>query len=218
MGLPKWVHQYITQDELADIESAIQDVEAKTSAEFVPMVVRSSSTVGHVPVILLLLLSMVVVYGAVGFQDLDLFDGLELLVLTGALLLVFGLTRLLAPLPAIERLLTARGDQSVQVEQRALIEFYQQRVNQTADKTGVLLFVSLMERQAVVLADEAIAAKYPAETWDHVIDQLITGVKNRGLAKGFAQGIKDCGEVLAQSFPVQPDDKNELGNTLIVKE
>jgi len=124
----------------------------------------------------------------------------------------------LAKLPLLQRLLTTSDDQALQVDMRAQIEFYQSNIHATADATGVLLLVSLMEHHAVVLADEAIDARVPSETWDEVIRLIIDGIKKGHVGLGLEAAIERCGDILAAEFPVGDDDVNELKDTLIIKE
>jgi putative membrane protein len=105
-----------------------------------------------------------------------------------------------------------------QVDLRAQIEFYELEMSQTQDRTGILLFVSLMEHRAVVLADRSIAEKLDAKIWQELVDLMIQGVKRGDLAAGMTQAIQRCGELLSPYFPVADDDINELRDHLVVKE
>lgn len=104
------------------------------------------------------------------------------------------------------------------VHQRALIEFYQSKIQQTKDHTGILIFISLLEREVVVIADKGISDKLSQETWKEVVDLILLGMKEKKAAQGLIKGIQRCGIVLSQHFPIQPHDKNELPNKLIIKD
>ncbi len=218
MANPKWLKSYISASEHEQIEKAVKTVETKTSGEVVPMVVRRSSTVGHVPLILLFALSLLFFV-----LDIDYWQT-EWIALPHWLLIVFDLialvviVRILSPIPWVERMLTPKDDQALQVEQRAINEFYNHRLDHTDQATGILIYVSLMEHRAVVLGDRAISKKIPQEKWQETVDRLIRGVKQKNLAQGFSDAIDLCGEILQENFPIQPNDKNELKNHLIVKE
>ncbi|MCH8890414.1 MAG: hypothetical protein IH827_04975 [Myxococcales bacterium] len=138
------------------------------------------------------------------------------LVLIG--LLAGGLALGLSRLDAVQRMLTPRIDQMRQVDLRAQIEFYEIEMTQTQDRTGILLFVSLLEHRAVVLADRSIAEKLDAKIWQELVDLMIQGVKRGDLAAGMTQAIQRCGELLSPHFPIADDDINELRNHLVVKE
>jgi putative membrane protein len=101
---------------------------------------------------------------------------------------------------------------------RAEIEFYELGLSETEARTGVLLFVSLMEHRAVVLADQGIAEKLDSEIWNGVVDQMVAGVKRADFAGGMCAGIERCGALLAPHFPAAAENANELRDHLVIKD
>lgn len=217
MDIPKWARGYLRPERVQLVEDAIRAAEARTSGEIVPMIVRRSSTIGHVPVIIAcLLLTLFIVADGPGWQyELIGEHWAWYLVDTVVLLLLSGQ---LARIPLLQRLLTTRDDQALQVDMRAQIEFYRSNIHSTSDATGVLLLVSLMEHRAVVLADTSIDAKVPDETWDKVVGLTTEGIKNGNVGLGLAAAIECCADILATEFPAAPNDVNELHDTLIIRE
>lgn len=217
MQIPNWSKNYLKANRVQLITDAVKKAENKTSGEIVPMIVRRSSTVGHVPVIFMTLVIAV-------FFGLDVphwqheFLGEHWAWYLADVVLLLGLSTLFSKFNWIQRLFTSRPDQADQVSMRAEVEFYESGIKNTKDATGVLLFVSLMERRAVVLADKAINDKVSKETWQNVCDLLINGIKQGNLGLAFAAAIEKCGEILTPHFPIQPDDINELKDQLIIKE
>lgn len=102
----------------------------------------------------------------------------------------------------------------LRVKRAAHQAFHQFKVSHTEEATGILIYVSLFERAVVILADRAINEKHDETTWNEVRDLLISGVKGHNAEEGFVNAIQKCGELLGKDFPRQPDDKNELPNTL----
>ena len=215
--LPGWARSILGDDGAERIESAIADAESHTSGEIVPILVRRSSTVGHVSLVSFSLLLLCVVLADLPAYGAEL-GGPHWVWLGACWLLAGGLALGLSRLDLVRRLLTPRLDQIRQVELRAEIEFYEHRVGQTRGNTGILLFVSLMEHRAVVLADRSIAEKLDAEIWQELVDLMIQGVKRGDLAAGMKEAIQRCGELLAPHFPIAEDDSNELRDHLVVKE
>ena len=216
---PQWLSSRVSQNELSDLEEAVRKAELNTSGEIVPLIVRRSSTIGHIPLTLILLLTSVWLIGdrlLYFYTGISSFDS-PLLTL-GPTLFILCLTVILSQREWIQRILTPRNDQALQVNQRAEIEFFTSNIKKTMESTGVLIMLSLMERRAVVLADKAIKEKLPPETWDHVIKEIILGVKNKNIAEGMITGVRICGDLLSPHFPIRPDDVNELPNHLIIKE
>jgi putative membrane protein len=199
------------------IESAIADAESRTAGEIVPLLVRRSSTVGHVPLVSFTLLLLCVLLSDLPVHLTEL-GGPYLVWLAACWLVAGGLALGISRLDAVQRLLTPRIDQQRQVDLRAEIEFYELEMSQTEDRTGILLLVSLMEHRAVVLADHSIAEKLDSAIWQEVVDLMIAGVKRGDLAAGMTQAIQRCGELLTPHFPIEGDDANELRDHLVVKE
>ena len=212
-----WVRRALGNDGAERIEAAIAEAESNTSGEIVPLLVRRSSTVGHVPLVSFTLLLLFVYLSDLPAHLAEL-GGPYWVWLGGCWLLAGGLALGLSRLDAAQRLLTPRIDQIRQVDLRAEIEFYELEMSQTRDRTGILLLVSLMEHRAVVLADRSIAEKLDAEIWQEPVDLMIQGVKRGDLAAGLAQAIQRCGELLSPHFPIADDDLNELRDHLVVKE
>lgn len=217
MNIPHWLKAYLNAEQVEQIVGAIQKAESTTSGEIVPMIVRRSSTVGHVPVILLSLsIALFFALDGHGWQAERFGDHWAWYLVDIALMLAVSV--ILARFHWVQRLLTTRADQIVQVHMRAEIEFYESGIKKTKDSTGVLVFVSLMEQRAVVLADKAINDKVSKDTWQEVCDLMIHGMKKKKVGLAFGAAIRKCGEILSPEFPIQPDDKNELKNQLIIKE
>ena len=212
-----WARRVLGNDGAERIEAAIAEAESHTSGEIVPILVRRSSTVGHVPLVSFTLLLLCVFLSDLPAHLAGL-GGPNWVWLGACWLLAGGLALGLSRLDAVQRLLTPRIDQMQQVDQRAEIEFYELEMSQTQDRTGILLFVSLMEHRAVVLADHSISDKLDAETWQELVALMIQGVKRGDLAKGMEQAIQRCGELLSPHFRIADDDINELRDHLVIKE
>jgi len=120
--------------------------------------------------------------------------------------------------PALVRFLIPKHDQEYSVHTRAAAEFFRCGLVNTQRSTGVLLFVSLLERRVVVLADRSIIEKLPNNTWDQLVEEIIQLKKNKNLTDALTHGISKLGTVLGEHFPIQHDDRNELSNKLILSE
>ena len=85
----------------------------------------------------------------------------------------------------------------------------------THGRTGVLLYLSMREHRAEIVADEAIATKVDAEVWGKAMADMLAEIAKGNIAEGLAAGIRDVGEVLSEHFPRAEDDVNELPDRLI---
>lgn len=91
-------------------------------------------------------------------------------------------------------------------------EFFKLNMHDTRDKTGILLYLILKERQFYILADEGINAKVSQDTWDKIRDEMQTEFMSGHFADGLITGVKKVGNILSEHFPIKPDDTNELSN------
>lgn len=215
--VPVWAQSFLSEKDFERVSFAVARAEHSTTGEIVPMIVRKSSATGHV--ILLLTLFFLVSALTMGVDELEALDEVDShWVILGMALISFGLGWLLAQFSALQRWLTIPADLQAEVELRAELEFYRKGLHSTHGKTGVLLFVSLMERRAVVLADEAIAKKLPQNSWNEICQIMIQGIKQGKPADGMISAIQRSGELLSHEFPLTGENPNELSNQLILKE
>jgi putative membrane protein len=90
--------------------------------------------------------------------------------------------------------------------------FHEHALHRTEESTGVLVFASLFEREAVVLGDRGIHARM-GEEWDQAVAALVAGMRAGDPGKGFVDAIAICGARLAEHFPRDPSSRvarNEL--------
>lgn len=101
------------------------------------------------------------------------------------------------------------------VRARAITCFKVGAERRTQGRTGVLIYVSMAEHRAEIVADEAIASKVPAETWGAALAALLAEVRAGRMADGIIAAVGQVGAVLAVHFPRAEDDVNELPDRLI---
>lgn len=97
----------------------------------------------------------------------------------------------------------------------ALRQFYARNVHLTSARTGVLIFVSLAERYAAVIADAGINDKVEQAQWDGIVADLIGHAHDHRLADGFVAAIGAVAGLLGEHVPLQPGDANELDDHLV---
>ena len=129
--------------------------------------------------------------------------------------ILFVIIILLASIPAVRRFLTPASLKRGHVHQRALEQFIARNLHKTREHTGVLIYASLQDRCAEVLADTGINAKVDADTWDDIVASLIASIKVGSPGDGFVAAVENCGRVLAAHFPVHGPKPNELPNAIV---
>jgi len=207
----------LTQTELDHLADVIGEVEEKTDGEIRLMIVKRSAVTGHVHFSLWMALLVVAFLGFWYLRhDLIFFEGWWL---WPALIVATYLGAwILMRFDRVQRGFTPHGDLLHDVWARAEVEFHREGLSRTRHHTGVLIFLSLMEREAVVLADHGIADKIPASAWDGVVQAILKGARSGHWAQQCEAALRECGKYLAEHFPPQSGKSNELPNAVILKD
>ncbi|BCA63934.1 membrane protein [Sphingomonas sp. HMP9] len=129
--------------------------------------------------------------------------------------LVFLAIRLVLAWAPARLALTPGATKARRVRRRALLLFRAGAEKRTKSATGVLLYLSLAERRAEIIADEAIHSRVPNETWGAAMAAVLTGVRDDRPADGMADAVAQIGTVLAEHFPRRGTPINELPDRLI---
>jgi putative membrane protein len=131
--------------------------------------------------------------------------------MAGAFLLV----RLLLAWMPLRMALTPGATKTRRVRRRAVELFRAGTEKRTKGRTGILLYLSLLERRAEIVADEAIHSRVDSEVWGEAMAVLIDEVKAGRTGEGMARAVEKIGEVLANCLPPMLDNPNELPDRLI---
>ena len=95
-------------------------------------------------------------------------------------------------------------------------EFYNLKMNETRDKTGILIYILLSSRLFYIVADEGINSKVGQKTWDDIRNEMESQFKIGHFVEGVVTTIENVGRVLSQFFPIKTDDTNELSNKVVL--
>ena len=186
------------------ISAAVQRAEGTTSGEIVCVLARRSADTGALALLVAALLALALPWALMVFTALPLQEILGL-----QLALFVGLAVLLS-MPPLAVLLLPRSVRRAAAHRAALEQFVARGMGRTGGRTGVLIFVSLAERYARIVADEVITARVPQSEWQEAVDALVGHMREDRIADGYVEAIERCGRVLAAHFPRRPDDRNEL--------
>ena len=229
-------HSSLSPSDLAAIEAAVHAAEARTSGEIYCVVAEQSGHYGETPIAwaagVALLGPALLLLGGVHVTVPDLFGGWTSAqasaladaaahrALIGAIALqavLFTVTAVLASLRPLRLALTPPGIKRHEVKHRAHLNFLSKNLQHTRGRTGVLIYVSLAEHMAELVADEGVAAKVEPHVWDRAMAALVEGLKRDEPAAGFAAAVGLCADVLAEHFPADPhDNPNELPDAVVL--
>lgn len=111
--------------------------------------------------------------------------------------------------------LTPAATKHRRVRRRAIAIFQAAVARRTAGRTGVLIYLSLAERRAEIVADEAILKVTDEHTWGEAMAALVAEVRQGRPGDGICAAIERVGVVLAEHFPRSATDMNEIPDKLI---
>lgn len=98
---------------------------------------------------------------------------------------------------------------------RAIMLFQVGTERRTASRTGVLLYLSLAERHAEIVADQSIQKRIGGEEWGEAMAALLQGISAGKAGDGIVAAVDKIGDVLATHFPHTGTDPNEMPDRLI---
>lgn len=199
--------------ERATLETELEEAERHTTGEVVVVVLERSDRHPAGPWIagvLTLLLGSAALATWMPWETPLLFFGAQI---------AFGGLGMLAALyvPGFRRVFVSESRATEMAEEQAVQEFFGLNLQATEGRTGVLLFVSLFERRVIVLGDEGIDARLDASHWEEADNAVLEGVRRGDLMGGLERAIQICAGVLAQHFPNDGENPNEVPNHVVVR-
>jgi len=199
-----------TDDDKARVSEAIRQAEASTSGELVTVITRASDDYWYIPtlwaaLVALLVPAVILLYGT--WMDASTLFAIQVV--------TFLMLALLFRIPQIKLALVPKSIKHLRASRVAREQFFLQGLQNTEGRSSILLFVSVAEHYVEIIADKGINDVVPAGTWENVVNDFITKVKAGQYVEGFLVAIDDCGSILAEHFPAQVDDVNELPDHLV---
>ncbi len=217
----------ISTEDHRRVSEAIASAEQDTSGEILAIVAERSDAyhdVGlhYAVLVAFLALGAVALWpGLLNFWWTMLF-GWELPTARGLMTLLFGVvlfkfvaTLLIMKWKPLRVVLTPASTKTRRVRQRAVTLFRVGAERRTVGRTGVLIYLSIAERRAEIVGDEAIIDRSEPDQWASAMDALITRVRAGQPADGMIDAITMLGAILSVEFPRGEHDVNEIPDKLI---
>ena len=206
-------HTFFTHAEKERIQAATRGVESRTIGEVAVMVVDSSDLYPEAEVTggallgSLLSLSITALY----------FHSSVWWYVPLSFLLFFPSRLLFRKVPALKAAFVGPDRKEHAVRLRAVRAFYEKGLYKTRKNTGVLFFISLLERKVRILADSGIHERIGQETLDKFALHVSRGIREGHGCDALSEAIQEAGDLLARYFPATKDDTDELCNTVITE-
>lgn len=205
-----------TAEQQQSVVAAIGRAEKGTSAEIFAVLARSSDDYRYVAgfhLLLWVLAAGLLTAGYVWWRWIDISLPLFAMSQCGAAVLAIAGVWFA---PGLAARLTPRAIRYRRAHGNAARQYLAHGISRTRGHTGVLVFVSLAERYAEIIADSAICERLDQSFWDEVVAGLIDRARRGELAEGYVEAIGRIGEMLAGEFPPEPGDDNELEDRFVI--
>jgi putative membrane protein len=186
------------------ISLAIRAAEAKTSGEIVCVLARSSSDTPALPILAAAIAALALPWLLVAFTAMTVHRILTVQIL------VFLALLLILLLPRVRYALMPRKTRRAVAHRAAAEQFVARGIARKKDRSGILIFVSLAERYARIIADDGIAARVAQPEWQVAVDALVAHMRDDRIPEGFITAIGLCGNALATHYPRTETSRDEL--------
>lgn len=198
----------LTAHDYERIVRAIRDAERQTAGEIVCVLARRSSDYAYVPPLWAAFVALVAPWPMTLFSDLSTRE------IFTAQIAIFIAAVIVFSWPPLRFLLTPRIVKRTRAHRAAIEQFFSRSIAATKERTGVLIFVSLAERYARIVADDGVAAKIADDEWRVALDLLLANLRQEQIADGFIAAIEHCAQLLARHIP--PGEHDELPDKIYV--
>jgi putative membrane protein len=202
--------RFLKKEDKAALTSAVEALESRSSAEVVVLVRPRSGEYLHADLLMSALVGWLVL-------AVQLFSPWE-----------FGLTEILVAPPAfglaaalltsrvarLRRWLTTTAERRELVRTGAQSAFFERGIDKTRDRTGILVYVSLLERMAEVVADRGVRLAVPEAEWTEGVARVDAAVRAGEPGAAVAGRLLELGGLLERRLPRREDDVDELPNTV----
>ena len=215
-----------TDEQTKQINDAVVEAESHTSAEIVPVVTTASGRYDRPEDIVGLwfaLLAAAIAWLVVPATRAA--DGSwggtspvwQLVAILGAIVVGFAVGAVTATRAAwLRRLCTPPVQMRDEVHQTARAVFFDRRIQRTAGATGLLLYVSLYERLAVVIADDTVTETLGQDALNEICSELTGKLRSEDMTAAICETLVSAGQRLGEALPRQDNDVNELPDTLVI--
>jgi len=218
----------LSADDHAGVSAAIAAAEAKSDGEIIAIAADQSDAYHDVGLhYAVLVLFLVLAFFAIWPHQLELWwtrlmgwtaepSMRQLLtLLLGFALLKFLVVLFILKWRPLRMLLTPGSTKTRRVRRRAVMLFKTGAERRTIGRTGILIYLSMAERRAEIVGDEAITAVTTPETWGEAMAALLKDVRDGRPGDGIVAAVGLIGDVLATHFPKTSEDSNEIPDKLI---
>jgi putative membrane protein len=200
------------------IKKAIDDLERTSTGELLTFITFKSSNYLYFRYVFSSVIALFIMFFYLVFLKNIIFYNLDSNLIAMLLyLLVFTFCFFISEKYFVLQYLIPNKVKKHKCEKQASIEFFKNGMYKTKDNTGILIYISILEKEVIVIGDEGINSKIESKSWDLLINTIIEGIKSKDLASGIVAGLKASNDLVKTHFPLKEEYLNEISNSLIIK-
>lgn len=205
----------LTEEEHARVSLAVKQVEQNTSGEIHCVVCRQSDDYFLAAGFVLACMAMGVTL-FVSWLSFRFWFDIGAVTLSLIQIVAFGAGLAMIRIwPSLCLRLVPKSVRYRRAHANAVRQFLAHNIHATENRTGVLVFVSLAERYAEVIADSGLTVHIDQAEWNRIIGALTAGVAQGRLADALIEAVQQAGALLIRHFPAGPEDRNELPDHVV---
>ncbi len=202
--------------ECRKVTLAITAAEHHTSGEIVAVAARASDDYIHVPIHIAAACALALPLVAPLVGRFMPWASISIWQVFVAQLIVFILVASVLSLPRLRYAVTPRAMMKKYAHRNAAAQFLATNISATTRRTGILIFVSLLEHHVEVIGDQAIASKLAQHDWQEIIGDMLPLLRDKKTCDAMVLAVERCGALLAKHFPDVGKNDNELPDRFIV--
>lgn len=219
----------LKEEDFSTMKNAIEQAENKTDGEIAVAIAPESGSYSFWELLAANILAAVILFVLFPFSSKisSLYDYLfwhhaptwivpACLIIScfAAIILGFYLTNI----PAIDRIIIPKQVKKIQVTNRAFRYFTESGIYKTENHCGILIFISYLERQVRIVADEGISSKISQDMWNLIADELAEDIKKGKTTTAITNAVNKCGELLEEFYPLSKPKSDVLTNEVVILE
>ncbi|AOY60448.1 TPM domain-containing protein [Desulfococcus multivorans] len=211
------MERFIAEVDRDRIKACVREAERRTRGEIVVMLVPAShdypmaAMLGAAAVSFPAAVALTPVLGRMfwaGPSNMWIFLGI-------LISLFLGCHAVIRRVHTLKRLFIREEEMAAEVREGAQIQFFRKGLYRTREETGVLIYISVLERQVWILADRGIHAAVDETRWKEIAAATARAIRDGQPAEGICRAVEEVGRILSEKFPAGPDDRNELVDVVV---
>ncbi|GAB4237508.1 MAG: hypothetical protein Tsb0034_12700 [Ekhidna sp.] len=209
-----------TEEEKRQVKAAVEALEKESCGEIVPFFTRKSDDYSEVSwhLAAILGISGMAIFALLSYtwllppiSFLEAFIVILVLMIIGYMLPTI--------FPILKRVFISDERAMEMVSLRAKEAFLNEKVFDTKERVGILIYISRLEHLVMILGDEGINAKVKKQDWENVVGLITEGLRKKEIGEGLVNGINHCKDLLLRNgFERKATDTNELSDELRIKD